>query len=183
MKKTLLAALLAPSIMLSVHADDPGDGGCGFESDGGNGMIGTCGPNEENEEVILTGELGFEDLRRQPGYDDNFAAYEPDPVLVSALQEIETPTDLVAIVGTWCPDCHRETPRLAKILAEVDNPNITIRYIGIDRSRSDPEGLAAAYDFQRIPTIMVFQGGEELGRIVESPEVTLEHDLVRILGG
>jgi hypothetical protein len=51
------------------------------------------------------------------------------------------------------------------------------------RSRGDPEGLAAAYNFQRIPTIMVFQGGAEIGRIVESPEVSLEHDLLTILQG
>ncbi|MEJ2534792.1 MAG: thioredoxin family protein [Gammaproteobacteria bacterium] len=183
MRVFLLATVIAPLMMLTAHADDPDDAGCGFESDGGSGMIGTCGPDEEKKEVILTGELGFEDLRQQPGYDDNFAAYEPDPELVSALQEVETATELVAIIGTWCPDCHRETPRLARILEEVNNPAITIRYIGIDRTRTDPQGLAMAYDFQRIPTIMVFQGGEEIGRIVESPEVTLEHDLVRILEG
>jgi thiol-disulfide isomerase/thioredoxin len=146
-------------------------------------MIGTCGPDEEKKEVILTGELGFEELRQQPGYEENFAAYSPDSERVAVLREVDTPTELVAIVGTWCPDCHRETPRLAKILEEAGNPNITVRYIGIDRSRSDPEGLSMAYEFERIPTIIVHQGGEEIGRIVESPEVTLEHDLVRILQG
>ncbi|SHI04395.1 thioredoxin family protein [Ferrimonas marina] len=181
MKKALLAAVIAPLFMMPAHADEESKGGCGFEDNAQGGLFATCDQQEEKKEVILTGELGFDDLRQQPGYDDNFASYQPDATLVAALQKITTPTELVVIVGTWCPDCHRETPRLAKILEQANNPHISVKYIGIDRSRTDPEGLAAAYDFQRIPTVLVHQGGEEVGRIVESPEVTLEHDLFKIL--
>lgn len=183
MRKAFLTAVLVPLMMLPVYAEDVADTGCGFENEGEGGLIGTCGPDEEKKEVVLTGELGFEELRQQPGYEDNFAAYQPDAGLVSALQRVATPTELVVIVGTWCTDCHRETPRLAKVLDEANNPNITIRYIGVDRSRTDLEGLAMAYDFERIPTIIVHQGGEEIGRIVETPEVSLEYDLLRILRG
>ncbi|MBY5993212.1 thioredoxin family protein [Ferrimonas balearica] len=178
MKRTLLALLLAPMMMVPVQA---AQGGCGFAQQEEGGLFATC-DQEEKKEVILTGYLGFDELRQQPGYEANFDAYQADAALVAKLAAIDTPTELVVIVGTWCPDCHRETPRLAKILAEANNPNLSVKYIGIDRSRTDPEGLAAQYDFQRIPTIMVRRDGEELGRIVESPEVTLEQDLATILG-
>jgi len=56
-----------------------------------------------------------------------------------------------------------------------------VRYIGVDRQKKDPEGLAAQYDFQRIPTFIVLQDGKEIGRIVERPEVSLEQDLAKIL--
>ncbi|MBW3140880.1 thioredoxin family protein [Ferrimonas balearica] len=178
MKRTLLALVLAPLMMGPAMA---AQGGCGFDNQAEGGLFATC--EEEKKEVILTGLLGFEELRQQPGYEANFDAYQADAALVAKLAAIDTPTELVVIVGTWCPDCHRETPRLAKILAEANNPNLSVKYIGIDRSRTDPEGLAAQYDFQRIPTVLVFQEGEEQGRIVERPtSETLEQDLINILG-
>ncbi|MBW3165916.1 thioredoxin family protein [Ferrimonas balearica] len=178
MKRTLLALVLAPLMMGPAMA---AQGGCGFDNQAEGGLFATC--EEEKKEVILTGLLGFEELRQQPGYEANFDTYQADAALVAKLAAIDTPTELVVIVGTWCPDCHRETPRLAKILAEANNPNLSVKYIGIDRSRTDPEGLAAQYDFQRIPTVLVFQEGEEQGRIVERPtSETLEQDLINILG-
>ncbi|MBY6187339.1 thioredoxin family protein [Marinobacter hydrocarbonoclasticus] len=178
MKRTLLALVLAPLMMGPAMA---AQGGCGFDNQTDGGLFATC--EEEKKEVILTGLLGFEELRQQPGYEANFDAYQADAELIAQLAAIDTPTELVVIVGTWCPDCHRETPRLAKILAEANNPNISVKYIGIDRTRTDPEGLAAQYDFQRIPTVLVFQQGEEQGRIVERPaSETLEQDLLNILG-
>ncbi|GAA4893150.1 thioredoxin family protein [Ferrimonas pelagia] len=181
MNKAVLAALISPLLLVPAHAADNASGGCGFEDNASGGLFATCEKQEEKKEVILTGLLSFDELRQQPGYDENYAAYQADAKLIDALKQITTPTELVVIVGTWCPDCHRETPRLAKILAQVNNPHISVKYIGIDRSRTDPQGLAAGYDFQRIPTILVHQDGEEIGRIVESAEVSLEHDLVQII--
>ncbi len=180
MKKAVLAALLSPLMFNSAFAADQA-GGCGFEEASEGGLFATCTQQEEKMEVILTGILNFDDLRQQPGYDDNFAAYTPDAELIAHLRTITTPTEIVVIVGTWCPDCHRETPRLAKILSEINNPHIDVTYIGIDRTRTDPEGLSAAYDFQRIPSILVHQQGAEIGRIVEAPKSTLEQDLWQIL--
>ncbi|GAA5186654.1 thioredoxin family protein [Ferrimonas gelatinilytica] len=180
MKKAVLAALLSP-LMFNPALATEHNGGCGFEEASEGSLFATCTQNEEKKEVILTGILSFDDLRQQPGYDDNFAAYVPDANAVAQLKQITTPTEIVVIVGTWCPDCHRETPRLAKILNEVNNPAFTITYIGIDRTRTDPEGLSSSYDFQRIPSILVHQEQKEIGRIVESPETTLEQDLLRIL--
>lgn len=66
-------------------------------------------------------------------------------------------------------------------MEEINNPNIKVTYIGVDRAKSDPQGLAAQYEFTRIPTIIVSQQGEELGRIIERPETSLEIDLAKIL--
>lgn len=179
MKRTLMALMLAPVMLAPTQA--AAAGGCGFENgEAKQGFIATC--EEEKQEVILTGELGPTELSQQPGYDNSVEAYQPKAELVAKLAKLDTPTELVVIIGTWCPDCHRETPRLGKVLAEANNPMLTVRYIGVDRSKQDPEGLAAQYDFQRIPTMMVIRDGEELGRITERPEVSIEADLVKILG-
>ncbi|BDY06811.1 thioredoxin family protein [Ferrimonas sp. YFM] len=176
-KTTLLAMMLAPALM-SPYA--MANSGCGFE-EGQKGPFATC-TQEEKQEVILTGELAMADIIDAiPGYGDNFDSYAPQSNWVDALKAVDTPTEIVVIIGTWCPDCHRETPRFAKLLEQVGNDKLSVRYIGVDRQKSDPQNLAAAYEFKRIPTFMVIQDGKEIGRIVETPKHSLEQDLAEIL--
>ncbi|WP_342343052.1 thioredoxin family protein [Shewanella salipaludis] len=132
--------------------------------------------------VILTGKIPSTQLAGQlPGFDSEYLAYQPDMATLAPLSQLGGAIEIVAIIGTWCPDCHRELPRFIRVLEAIDNPNIRASYIGIDRAKQDPQGLAAAYDFARIPTFIVRQDGEEMGRIVERPEISLERDLAGIL--
>nr|WP_245837102.1 thioredoxin family protein [Paraferrimonas sedimenticola] len=155
------------------------EGGCGFSDP--NNPFATCG-KEEKQELIFTGIVTEQKLLNEhpdfgPGYQD----YQVDTQLANKLKQVSEPTEVVVIIGTWCPDCHRETPRFIKIMEAVNNPNITVKYIGVDRQKADPEMLSAQYDFKRIPTFIVNQKGEEIGRIVERPTVSLEADMVEIL--
>lgn len=177
MKKLALAALLTPLLCAPALAE----GGCGFEGDEKpKGLIATCDQPTEHKEVILTGLLQMSDLAQQPNYGELMQAYQPDAEIIAKLKQIDTPTEIIVIMATWCPDCHRETPRMAKVLAEVNNPNISVKYIGVDRQKQDADGLSAQYEFKRIPTFIVQQDGKELGRIVESTKVSSEADLLAI---
>lgn len=177
--RTLLAttALFFSTQMLPMAAS--ANPGCAFEKDQ-QGFIATC--SEEKQEVILTGIIQPQTLTTQlPGYAEGFANYQVDAQAIDVLKAIKQPIQIVVIIGTWCPDCHRETPHFMRIIEAAANPNIEVEYIGVDRNKQDPEGLAAKYAFSRIPTFIVKQQGNELGRIVERPQATLEADLVEIL--
>lgn len=155
------------------------NGGCGFE-DKQEGFIATC--SEEKQEVILTGAVEVQKLVTElPEFSSGYQSYQVETDALAPIKAVKKATEIVVIIGTWCPDCHRETPRFIRIMEQVANPNIQVRYIGVDRQKQDPEGLAAQYDFQRIPTFIVLQDGKEMGRIVERPEVSLEQDLAKIL--
>jgi len=177
--RTLLAtsALFFSAQMLPMAVS--ANSGCAFEK-GQEGFMATC--SKEEQEVILTGVIQPQTLASElPGYADGFANYSVDTNAIAALKAIKTPTKISVIIGTWCPDCHRETPHFMRIIEAAANPNIEVEYIGVDRNKQDPEGLAAKYAFSRIPTFIVQQQGKEMGRIVERPTVSLEIDLVEIL--
>ncbi|AZG33825.1 MAG: thioredoxin family protein [Shewanella psychromarinicola] len=177
--RTLLAttALFFSTQMLPMVVS--ANAGCAFEKDQ-QGFIATC--SEEKQEVILTGVIQSQTIASElPGYAEGFANYQVDASAIDVLKAIKEPTKIVVIIGTWCPDCHRETPHFMRIIETVANPNIEVEYIGVDRNKQDPEGLAAKYAFSRIPTFIVHQQGKEMGRIVERPTVSLEADLVKIL--
>ncbi|QIZ77986.1 thioredoxin family protein [Ferrimonas lipolytica] len=177
MRAIALVALLAPIWFSPAQANS----GCGFDQDNSGGLFATCDQDDEKKEVILTGALDLAGLAQQPHFSDNVAAYTPAAAPLAALQQITTPTEIVVILGTWCPDCHRETPRLVKVLAEANNPNISVKYIGVDRNKSDEQGLSANYEFTRIPTFIINQNGAEVGRIIESTKVSTEQDLLDII--
>jgi thiol-disulfide isomerase/thioredoxin len=130
---------------------------------------------------MLTGELTAEMLLRLATFADSHQAYQLDEDKITDLSELDQDTEIVTLVGTWCPDCYREVPRLIKILASLNSPHISTRYIGLDRDKRDKQGLGAKFEFSRIPTIIIMQNNQEVGRIVERPNTSLEQALLDIL--
>ena len=148
---------------------------------------------ESERGLQLLGELIREDFPRlMPGWDAEFATYEPEAEDVAVLRGITENTDIFCILGTWCGDSKREVPRFWKILKEANNPHLQLVMFGVGRT-SDKQArdllaeigfdapLRQEYDVQLVPTFIFRRGEEELGRIVETPETTLEQDAARIL--
>jgi len=93
-------------------------------------------------------------------------------------------TSMTVFVGTWCPDSHREFPRLIKILNEINFPTEKLTIIAADRNKQTPGGEHATYKIEKVPTVIVKKGSAELGRITESPlSGWLERDLLQIMKG
>ena len=88
---------------------------------------------------------------------------------------------ITTVLGTWCSDSRREVPRFVKILKEINFSTDKNRFICVDRTKDaffvDIEEL----DIKLVPTFIVTRDGAELGRIIETPIVSLEQDLIDIL--
>ncbi|WP_299491952.1 thioredoxin family protein [uncultured Shewanella sp.] len=131
--------------------------------------------------MILTGKLLANDLKALDDFKPFYDSYSIDNNALLPLIDNQSPLDIVVIVGTWCPDCHREIAHFIRIMEALEPADINVTYLGVDRLKQDPENLSQDYQFERIPTFIVTQAGKELGRIVESPTLSLEKDLVKIL--
>ena len=127
---------------------------------------------------VLLGRLRPEAL---PGLGPEWAAgrdaYEPAPEDLRVLAAFPVPATLDVYLGTWCPDSLREVPRLLKILDLARPEALRVRFYGIDRTKERPARLVRRVALERVPTFVLTVGGREVGRIVEMPETTLEHDL------
>ncbi|WP_312992089.1 TlpA family protein disulfide reductase [Chryseobacterium flavum] len=90
--------------------------------------------------------------------------------------------NIIAFIGTWCEDSHRDFPRLMKILEEVGFPESKLTIIAVNRKKESPSGDEGLYNIQKVPTIILQRYGKEAGRIVEMPTTGyIERDLVEIL--
>jgi len=84
-------------------------------------------------------------------------------------------------MGTWCSDSRREVPRFYKILDSLNFPSAKVKLIMVDRKKEAAEVNIASLNIELVPTMIIYNDGLEIGRIVETPKETLEKDLAAIL--
>ena len=112
----------------------------------------------------------------------DYDAYEPSAEDLRTLATLEGKADLDVYFGSWCGDSKRELPHLVKILDRASLQGLRVRYFGLDRTKTKPARLARRGSIERVPTIVLSVAGQEIGRIVETPQTSLEHDLALLVG-
>ena len=111
-------------------------------------------------------------------------SYDPDTETVIRLINNMAPEyHYVIVMGTWCPDSRREVPRMMKVLYTAGVPESGITIYAVDRDMKARRTPVHDLDIQKVPTLIVSRDGIEKGRIIESPEVSIEKDLLKILSG
>jgi hypothetical protein len=100
---------------------------------------------------------------------------------VEFLRHVSQPVTVEVFYGGWCGDSRDHVPSFIKLLEAVNNSNITPMFLGVDRQKHEPLGLARDRRIERVPTFIVFTEGHEIGRIVETPEGSVEEHMVKIL--
>ena len=141
----------------------------------------------------LLGELIQADFPRLlPGWDEEFATYEPGAEDIVTLAAVQEDISIICVLGTWCHDSEREVPRFWKVLQEAANSHLELNMFAVGRSSDDEarkilenigfdEALRKTYNVELVPTFIFMSGETELGRIIETPEGTLEQDAAQIL--
>jgi thioredoxin 1 len=107
----------------------------------------------------------------------NRDAYEPFDSDVRRIASLQVHATLDVYFGSWCSDSRREVPRLLKVLDRASPRHLRVRLFGLDRTKKEPVRLAKRGAIERVPTFILLAGGREVGRIVETPQASLEHDL------
>jgi len=114
-------------------------------------------------------------------FDSTYQAYTPDSAIIDSLKTGLDDTRIKVFLGTWCSDSRREVPALYKILDQTGFSKESLTVIGIDRDKKEPADLLDGHEIEYVPTIIVYRADEELGKIVEFPQKTLEKDLLDII--
>ena len=116
-------------------------------------------------------------LERHEVFKRNYDAYE----VTAGIDGLPADLKVKILFGTWCHDSEREVPRMLKLLSASGVKEANISLISLDIRKEEPEGRAKALDVRFTPTFIFLTGGTEMGRIVERPNVNLEHDIKAML--
>jgi thioredoxin 1 len=119
-------------------------------------------------------------LKQHPEFKAEFDDYQPSEAELAAVQKIRG-KKLVVLFGTWCHDSAREVPRLLKVLEKSAVKLGEIQLVAVNYNKQEPSNLHRIYELKYTPTIILLDGDQELGRIIEKPLVSLGEDLAGFL--
>ncbi len=133
-------------------------------------QTGTC---KTEKKAVLSGEFG--DI-----FEKEYTAYRPDESILNRinLEDVQ----VTVILGLWCEDSQREVPRFLKIAESKPMSRVSVEYHVVNRDKFCPDPAIQELKVPFVPTFIFYRNGKEIGRMVESPEKTLEEDMLKILG-
>src|SRR6185503_1354246 len=115
----------------------------------------------------------------------NYDSYTVDSFTCNFIKPLLAGKSVTIFMGTWCGDSKREVPRVLKMLdcCGFSEKNITLVMVSNKDSlyKKSPQHEEAGKNIVRVPTIIIEQKGNEVGRIIEFPRMSLEKDLLSIL--
>lgn len=180
-RKLALAALLGLLLSAAASAADPAD------SPGKAGGKASRTPTDHaGEPPALEGRLQARRLLNvTPEWRTGFQEYQPDGASVEMIRSfsrsLKGDLQLEVVVGTWCSDSRREVPRFIKIQRSLKKDRLPVTFWGVDRSKTKPPESVEGRTIEKVPTFIVKYRGQEIGRIIETPTVSMEADLAEIL--
>jgi thiol-disulfide isomerase/thioredoxin len=134
--------------------------------------------------AILIGKVNLEAFAMpefKDWYNKEYNEYNPNKEIIDKLKDSIDDIKISIFLGTWCPDSRREVPRFIRILSEVNFDFNNLSIISLDRMKKSPGGEEIGLDIDYVPTMIFYNNGKEIGRIIESPSTTLEADMLKIL--
>ncbi|MDZ7613624.1 MAG: thioredoxin family protein [Flavobacteriaceae bacterium] len=132
------------------------------------------------------GVINRENLLQDPynsWFTPNYKGYVTDKEVMAQLSPLLQDITLKVFLGTWCGDSQDQIPLLYKILDEANFNTEHLEVISVNRSMSTPDDLQKGFNIERVPTIIVYKNGKEMGRFVEYPRKSVEADLLKIASG
>jgi thiol-disulfide isomerase/thioredoxin len=123
-------------------------------------------------------------LLETPEYRQFKTAYDTvnvDENIVELIHRVKSGVEVTVFMGTWCGDSRREVPKFLRVADAAGIGTERITLYGLDRTKRSGDGLTEQYHIERVPTFIFFRSGAEVGRITESPRVSMEADMLSIL--
>ncbi|MFC7096130.1 thioredoxin family protein [Halobaculum marinum] len=85
--------------------------------------------------------------------------------------------------GDWCPDCTGQLPQFAAALDAAGVSGDRVEQFPVEKVDGEKQGPGMdEYGVTHIPTVIVFDDGEEVARFVESADTDIATYLARELG-
>jgi len=137
---------------------------------------------------MLLGVCERESLLKAPykeWFNKNYDSYSVDSANANKLKPLLKQQHFDIYLGTWCGDSRREVPRILKILDYCGVKPANIRLIMVDNHDStykqSPTHEERGKNIHRVPDLLIYDHKKEINRIVESPVISLEKDMLQIM--
>jgi len=141
--------------------------------------------DEKSQTDILVGACTREGLLGcafAEDYNIEYPSYKPNDTVVAQLKNLINSVTCVIVLGTWCGDSKEQVPRFLKIIDQTGVNFDKLKFYCVDRQKEAPDmEIKTTYTIEKVPTFIFYRNDKEIGRIIETPQISLEKDLLDIL--
>lgn len=141
-------------------------------------------PDEKSGKPMLIGPCtreAFSDSSFSGWFNSEYKMYIPDSVTVKEIEYNLNDVKTTIIMGTWCSDSREQVPHFFKVMDEAGYTENNITMICVNHDKKDLSGSVDSLDIELVPTFIFYRDGKEIGRIIETPQQTMEEDIFTIL--
>lgn len=114
-------------------------------------------------------------------FGSQYELYQPVEKYTEKMKGAINNVDITVVFGSWCGDSQLQLGRFFKVLDMAGFNDMHLKIIGVNRDKNALTVNVENLNVELVPTFIIYQGGKELGRIVESPKKSLEKDLSKIV--
>lgn len=87
----------------------------------------------------------------------------------------------VLFSGSWCPTCILSLPKIMKLIAKFDLGKKEVEIYEVEPGKSEPKNPIQKYNIHFVPTLLIYSGNVEIGKVIEYPSKSWEEDVAEIL--
>jgi len=118
-------------------------------------------------------------------WEDRYLVYIPDKVAAKKIKKFfrkNKDLSIIVFFGSWCGDSQEHLPDFVKLAHQTKMKNVTYFALNRQKNMDDLDFIQLDnYQIEKVPTFIVFQNNKEIGRIIETPKISLEKDILKIL--
>ncbi|WP_141402451.1 thioredoxin family protein [Sediminicola luteus] len=111
--------------------------------------------------------------------------YKPKPAVMTNLKPMIKGRRFELFMGTWCGDSKRGVPQLLKVFEGLEVSDDQLEMIAVDYRgnmyKKSPGKEEVGKNITRVPTLIIYEGETEIGRIIERPHKNWEADMLALL--
>mgnify|MGYP003388620645 CR=1 FL=1 len=128
-------------------------------------ILSSCASSPE----YLEGDVASDKLLNNVLFSQPYSAYQVSKNELDMLASLPDTLSISVFFGEWCGDSQREVPVVIKSFES--KPAISLTLIALDMNKKEPKGRAAVGKVKFTPTMIIYNKGIEIGRIVERPKI------------
>jgi len=141
---------------------------------------------DAEQNYVLT-RNGLNNEAKYPWFTGAYKNYNANRQAISELKAVNKNLSFIVFGGSWCPDTKKALPRFYKVVEESQIPAKKIALYGVDHEKKSQDKpvngktKSDEYGIHRVPVFIIFYDGNEIGRLNEKPDKSLEEDMVQLI--
>lgn len=129
---------------------------------------------------ILLGTVSQANLADSIWYRENYSLEVVSLDTLDIINNFSKEVTVEVFFGTWCDDSRHWVPAFIGLIDKTELAD-QVSLVALPRSKKTAETARLKEIIERVPTFVFWREGQEIGRIVETPEVSLAVDMIRII--